>query len=62
MTTDSPAVKILPSGWTHIRFSRECFAQIPPGFNEDTIPDEYIFHSGWTRESVNNWWRLSRDR
>ena len=50
-------VKILPSGWLHIRLSGECWAQVPPGW-ADHIPDEYIFNPAWTRNRVNEWWRL----
>ena len=49
-------IKRLDSGWIHIRFHRECFAQIPPNFNQDIIPDEFIFHPNSNREIVNDYW------
>lgn len=54
-----PSVKRLSSGWTHIRWNQNCWAQIPPGFGDDTIPDEHIFAPEWSRERVNAWWRLA---
>lgn len=49
-------IKRLDSGWTHIRFNRACFAQIPPSFCEATIPDKFIFHPESNRQMVNEWW------
>jgi len=49
-----PIVKCLPSGWTLIRFSKECFAQVPPGWKAG-IPDEFIFNPEWNRDRINNW-------
>lgn len=49
-----PVVKCLLSGWTLIRFSKECFAQVPPGWKGE-IPDEYIFHPEWNRDLINEW-------
>ena len=34
-----------------------CWAQIPPGFSGDTIPDEHIFDPEWNAKDVNEWWR-----
>jgi hypothetical protein len=48
-----PIFKRLTSGWTLIKFSNECFAQIPAG-NKGLIPDEYIFNPEWNREIINN--------
>lgn len=47
----------LSSGYTLIRLSDECFAQIPPCFVGDTIPDEYIFHPEWNRDTINEYWK-----
>lgn len=49
--------QVLASGWRQIKINNECFAQVPPGFVGDTIPDEYIFHPDWCRESINDHWR-----
>ena len=49
-----PVVKCLSSGWTLIRFSKECFAQVPTGWKGE-IPDEYIFHPDWNRDRINGW-------
>lgn len=45
------------SGWIHIRWNTNMWCQIPPGFADDVIPDEYIFHPEWTREWINVQWR-----
>lgn len=50
-----PIIKYLPSGWTLIKFSNECFAQIPLGWKGEIISDEYIFNPEWNRETINNW-------
>ena len=52
------AIKHFDSGWTLIRFSRECFAQIPTGW-KGKIPDEYIFHPEWNRDRINEWMEAS---
>ena len=51
-----PSVTVLASGWTHIRWTAQTWAQLPPGFHGDRIPDEYIFNPGWCRDRVNRWW------
>ena len=53
---DKPTQKTLESGWTLVRWHRECFAQLPPNFSGGAIPDEYIFKPAWNRERVNRWW------
>lgn len=45
----------LCTGWLHVRFPGG-FAQVPPAFNEEQIPDEHIFHPEWNRDRVNLWW------
>lgn len=50
----NPTVKYLPSGWILIKFSNECFAQVPDGL-KGIIADEYIFNPEWNRERINNW-------
>lgn len=52
-----PVIKLLESGYVHVRWSSECWAQFPPWFTGDTLPDEYIFNPEWNRERVNAWWR-----
>lgn len=47
----------LDSGYTLIRFSSQCWAQIPEGFVGDTVPDEYIFQPEWNRKIINKIWR-----
>ena len=54
---DDPTIEKLPTGWFHIRWSAEKWAQVPPHFSGLTIPDEYIFHPAWNRQSINEWWR-----
>ncbi len=50
----TPVVKCLPSGWILIRFSHQCWAQVPPGW-KGHIPDEYIFDPDSNRERINEW-------
>ena len=52
--------RVLPTGYLFIRLSRNCFAQIPPGFAGETIPDEYIFQPEWTREKINYYWKTRK--
>ncbi len=48
--------KVLPSGW--IRFSYgSSWAQLPPGFSEETIPVEFIFDPDSHRTDINIAWR-----
>jgi hypothetical protein len=61
VTADNPIVTHLSSGYTHMRFGPQCFAQIPPGFNDDVIPDDYIFQPSWNRDTVNAWWAKQRE-
>ena len=49
-----PIIKCFPSGWTLIRFSKECFAQVPTGWR-GRIPDEYIFAPEWNRDRINEY-------
>jgi hypothetical protein len=56
-----PEIKQLDSGWILIRFSRECFAQVPPKWI-GKIPDEYIFYPEWNRERINEWASAERRR
>ena len=60
--------KLLESGWTRLRILDTNryggWAQIPPGFNADTIPDDYIFDPEWNRDRVNaayKNWRTSNE-
>ena len=55
-----PIIKKLESGYTHIRWNANCWAQIPPQFCESVIPDEYIFNPNWTRDKINRWWRMGK--
>ena len=48
--------KTLESGWTLLRLSSVSFAQVPPGFHSQTIPDEYIFDPEWNRDAINAAW------
>ncbi len=48
----NPTIKTLPSGWILIRFSPQCWAQIPTGW-VGHIPDEYIFDPEWNRDRIN---------
>lgn len=49
-------IQRLPSGW--LRFSvGNLWAQVPPGFREDSIPDEYIFQYLCSRDIINMAWR-----
>lgn len=48
---------ILPSGYRHIRWSAERWAQWPPSFSGEIISDDYIFHPEWNREAINDWWK-----
>jgi hypothetical protein len=50
----------LINGYLHVRFPGG-FAQIPPGYDEPTIPDEFIFAPEWNRERVNLWWAKYRE-
>ena len=58
--SDGPTVTRLPSGYTLIRWSRECLAQIPPGFAGEYIPDHMMTSAAWNRERVNRWWTQRR--
>jgi len=49
---NEPSIKHLDSGYALIWYSKECFAQIPMGW-EGKIPDEYIFNPAWNRERIN---------
>ena len=49
-----PKITELSSGWILIKFSQECFAQIPKGWIGE-IPDEYIFNPEWNRDRINKW-------
>lgn len=51
---------ILPSGYRFISLDRYTFAQIPPGFSKDEIPDEFIFNAEWSREPINDYWKKSK--
>lgn len=55
-----PTVTRLASGFVLVRWSAECWAQIPAGFDGEVIPDEYIFAPLWNSERVNAWWRSHR--
>lgn len=51
-------IKRLDSGWLHIRINGEVWAQIPPGFVGEEIPDEYIFQPTCEkREQLSEFWR-----
>lgn len=52
-------IRKLPSDWLRVEAGPESWAQVPPGFCGDVIPDEYIFHPEWSREAVNAVWRVS---
>ena len=58
--------KLLESGWTLVRIEGTSFnggwAQIPPGFNGDVIPDDYIFHPDWNRDRVNAAWKKDAEK
>lgn len=54
--------KVLPSGYRFIRLHRERFAQLPPGFIGEIVPDEFIFHPEWNREAINAYWRQHQPR
>jgi hypothetical protein len=56
LTPSEPTQTRLSSGWLHVRFTQECFAQIPPGFDGEEIPDEFIFHADGNRKRINDWW------
>lgn len=49
--------EILSTGYRLIAVDRYTFAQLPPHFSEDVIPDEYIFNPEWSREPINEYWR-----
>jgi len=55
-------VRRLSSGWLRIEVHGEGFAQVPPGFSGDEIPDEYIFNPEWHRDAVNAAWRAAVER
>ena len=46
---------LLSTGWLHVACPGG-FAQLPPGFRGESVPDEYIFQPAWNRERVNAWW------
>jgi hypothetical protein len=48
-------IKLLATGWLHIRLSNECWAQVPQNWN-GPIPDEYIFHADANRKRINDYW------
>lgn len=52
-----PFVKRLASGWLHVWWTPQAWAQLPPGFCAAVIPDEYVFNPGWCRDRVNRWWQ-----
>ena len=52
-------VEVLSTGWLYVGFPGG-FAQLPPNFCGDEVPDEYIFQPEWNRELVNRWWRERR--
>lgn len=47
---------ILPTGFRFISLDRYTFAQLPPGFHGDHIPDEFIFNAEWSRTPINAYW------
>jgi hypothetical protein len=47
----------LPSGYRQLRWNAEQWAQVPPGFCGETIPDEFIFNPDWNRELINRYWK-----
>ena len=60
-----PSIIHMSSGWTHIRFNNDkrlgfadnrCFVQLPPGFDEEVIPDRMIHEPDWNARRVNIWW------
>jgi len=48
-------IKKLDSGWILIKKNSEVWAQVPKGW-KGKIPDEYIFHADWNRDSINRIW------
>jgi len=54
--------KLLDSGWILLWISGTSryggWAQIPPGFIGEKIPDEYIFEPEWNRDRVNTEWLI----
>ena len=55
----------MESGWIRLSIPgtgrNGGWAQVPPSFAADTIPDEYIFDSEWNRERVNIAWQEHED-
>ncbi len=51
-----PNARLLPSGYLHVWFSPECFAQFPPGLLADTLPRSVVFHAEWNYHRVYRWW------
>lgn len=49
---NKPMVRRLSSGYWHIRWSRECWAQVPCG---DTLRREHVFHPAWNWRRVSTW-------
>ena len=56
-----PRIKTLPSGYIHIHFSTQIWAQVPPGFDlsSEEIPSEFIFQDP---VAFNQSWRSWTDR
>ena len=52
----------LSSGYLRIELHAQCFAQLPPQFIGDTIPDEFIFQPEWNRGPINEYWSTRRPR
>ena len=49
--------KTLPSSWRRIQLSETCWAQLPPSWIGEIIPDEFIFNPAWNRDKINLWWK-----
>ncbi len=57
-----PIIKKLMSGFTHIKWNTNCWAQIPSDFHREIIPDRYIFNPNWTRGKINKWWQQRAEK
>jgi len=56
-------IKRLDSGWLHIRLNNEVWAQVPPGFSEPEIPNEYIFQpTREKKERLSKFWQEKQEK
>jgi len=54
-----PHVTLLSTGYWHVRWSSECWAQIP---RNGELRREHVFHPDWNWDKVQEWWNRNESR